>query len=163
MAFDTVLLNDGTKVCLFLCASYFVSYQEPIVPDPCVRNRVQMESDCKPRSHLAALVFFFLLYHSCGPRTLQNTWSKPWKPASSTSTQLPVIHSDHFHKTLNQVPASRVPERRERRGWTQREWTCKVIRTVPDFGDGTDHWIGLISTSPPNMLLGMYTNQLQQA
>ena len=95
MPSDTVVLNDGTKARLFLYTPSFVSYREPIVSVPCIRNRIQMERDCKPRSYLPALTISFLLCYSYGRRTLQNTLNKPWRPASSISTQLNVTHPNH--------------------------------------------------------------------
>ena len=92
MPSDTAVLNDGTKARLFLYAPRSVSDREPlVVPVPCVRNvRIQMGRDCKPRNYSPALVLSSLLCHSYCYRTLQNTWNKPWRPASSISTQLPV-------------------------------------------------------------------------
>lgn len=69
-----------------------VPYRKFTVSDPCVWNRNQMERDCEPRNFLVVLVTLPIIYHPCNPRTLQNTWCRPLRPASSTLTQPPVTY-----------------------------------------------------------------------
>jgi len=45
MPFDTIVLNDGTNVRLFSSFPHALSYREPTVPGPRVRNRIQMEKN----------------------------------------------------------------------------------------------------------------------
>ena len=92
MPFDTVTLNDGARVRISPSTPCPVSYQEPTVSDPCVWNWKQMERDCKPRDPLAVLVNLIMICRLCNPRTLQNTYCRPSRLASSTSTQLPVTY-----------------------------------------------------------------------
>jgi len=87
MPFDTVVLNDGTNVRLSPSFPCSLSYRIFTVPGPCVRDRNQIQRNCKLRDFLVALLM------TCPPydrRTLRNTWSKPLRQASSTSIQLPV-------------------------------------------------------------------------
>jgi len=69
-----------------------VSYRKSTVSDPCVWNRKQMERNCEPRNFLVVLVTLLIIYRPRNPRTLQNTWCRPLRPASSTLTQLPVMY-----------------------------------------------------------------------
>ena len=90
MPFDAVTLNDGTRVRLLPPTPRPVCYREPTVSDPCVWDWIQMETDCKPENSLVALLL--TICRPCGLRTLVNMWPRPLRQASSTLTQLPVMH-----------------------------------------------------------------------
>ena len=90
MPFDTVVLNDGTRVRLAPSFPRSVSYRKPTVPGACVRNRIQMERSCKSRNSLVVPVAPLMSCPPCDHRTLQNTWSRPLRQVSPTSTRLPV-------------------------------------------------------------------------
>ena len=156
MPFDTVVLNDGTRVRLSPFAPSPVSHRESTVSSPCVRNRNQVEGDRKPRYPSATLVALLTI---C-PRTSQNTWSRPLKQASSTSTRLPVTcfpitPTGHgFNSQLS------VYENEESVGVGLRQ--SELARSPVQFSARltglTVRKTGTTSTSPRNILGGTYAS-----
>jgi len=161
MPFDTVVLNDGTNVRPLSYSPCSLSYREPTVSGPCVRNRIQVERDCKLRDFLVALVALLMSCPPCDRRTLQNTWSRPSTRVSSTSTQPPVTCS-------SVIPAGQ---------WTQSQFSdyeneesvgaglkqSGLARLPAIFGpvSGADYSkTDPTFTSPPNMARETYESPL---
>lgn len=132
MPFDIVVLNDGTRVCLLPYISRSVSYRGAQFPALAFGTGTKFRGSVGPEIPWTVLTILLIPSHPCIRRTLHNTWNRPLRQVSFTSTQPHVTHHTPIMPTgrPNLTKNHSLRERRKRRGRAQAKWTCKVARVV---------------------------------